>query len=175
MVRTFYLLCVAVALLASLATAEQLNVYGEPLQECGTEPGSGEGNGCTYRSYDRGAHQVCVTSMPGGFSSSTGQGPWSDAHIGQPWCICIWAYSNVIMQEGNKDEDLPIKCDALPEEVLSSSFSLKKFQDGGPQFLAAIDRMCNTCKAQAPSTEGLSALHSKCVGLKSAAGHKADY
>ena len=29
--------------------------------------------------------------MPIGFSSGTGQGPWSDQHVGEAWCICIWS------------------------------------------------------------------------------------
>eukprot|EP00240_Pyramimonas_obovata_P007876 CAMPEP_0118935508 /NCGR_PEP_ID=MMETSP1169-20130426/15679_1 /TAXON_ID=36882 /ORGANISM="Pyramimonas obovata, Strain CCMP722" /LENGTH=169 /DNA_ID=CAMNT_0006878553 /DNA_START=128 /DNA_END=637 /DNA_ORIENTATION=+ len=154
-----------VLLCASTASAQHLNVYGEPLQPCGQEPGSGEGDACTFRGYDRGAHQVCVTSLPGGFSASTGQGSWSDEFIGQNWCICIWAYASFVTNSGN----LPVKCDALPEEVLSSRFSLDKFRMGSHNFQDAIDTMCETCSAQAPSEAARSVLSSSCHSLRTAA------
>merc|ERR1711937_549176 len=63
---------------------------------------------------DAGAHEVCVTKLPHGFSSDTGQGAWSDQFTGKPWCICIWAYSNYILQ----NKDLPLKCESIPAKVL---------------------------------------------------------
>lgn len=151
-----------------------LNVYDEPLQSCGSHPGSGDGDRCTYRSYDAGAHQVCVSALPHGFSSKTGQGPWSNAHTGNSWCICIWAYANYYLTHG--DGDLPIKCDALPSEVLQSQYSLGKFKNCGAmssrcnQFDTAIERMCRTCHLQASSEKAKASLHSKCEAMWSAGG-----
>jgi hypothetical protein len=59
--------------------------------------------------------QVCVGELPDGFSTRTGQGPWSDEHTGFNWCICIWAYANFITQ--HDAPELPIQCDAIPEQV----------------------------------------------------------
>merc|ERR1712217_386375 len=65
--------------------------------------------------------------LPSGFSSETGQGPWSDQFTGQPWCICIWAYSNYILQ----NKDLPLKCESIPSKVLEEQYSLDKFKQCG--------------------------------------------
>jgi hypothetical protein len=153
--------------LSSFAVGQDLNVYGKPLAQCGTgSPGSGAGDQCTYRSYDAGAHQVCVTQLPNGFSSKTGQGPWSDSYSGQPWCICIWAYSNYVLNHG--DANLPVQCDALPDKVLTSDFALKKFQQCGKmaspcsEYNEAINKMCNHCKDTAPDEDAKKHLLEKC-------------
>ena len=88
------------------AAFAELNVYDEPIGA----RGSGNPNGCTYAAGDFGAHEVCVAELPSGFSSNTGQGSWSDSFTGQPWCICIWAYSNYILQ----NHDLGLKCESIP-------------------------------------------------------------
>merc|ERR1712048_700330 len=112
----------------------------------GSKPGSGEGDYCTYRGFDQGAHQVCVDSLPNSFSSRTGQGPWSESYAGQSWCICIWAYANYYLNYG--DGDLSIKCAALPSEVLQSQYSSNKWRNCGEmsspcnKFNQAIERMC---------------------------------
>eukprot|EP00746_Dinoflagellata_sp_MGD_P126888 gnl/MRDRNA2_/MRDRNA2_61608_c0_seq2.p1 gnl/MRDRNA2_/MRDRNA2_61608_c0~~gnl/MRDRNA2_/MRDRNA2_61608_c0_seq2.p1 ORF type:complete len:217 (-),score=25.43 gnl/MRDRNA2_/MRDRNA2_61608_c0_seq2:65-628(-) len=149
-----------------------LNVYGESLANCGTSPGSGEGDFCSYRSFDAGAHQVCVTKLPPSFSDRTGQSSWSDAYTGQSWCICIWAYANYYLNYG--DGDLPIKCDALPSEVLVSQYSLDKWRNygkmstrpGGDKFRKAIDRMCNTCASQARSESAKKEIQMKCEAIQ---------
>eukprot|EP00666_Eupelagonemidae_sp_cell4sb_P009228 gene9228-biopygen10090 len=51
---------------------------------------------CRFDRSDRGAHNVCIAELPHGFSSDTGQGPWSNEYAGRSWCICIWAYANYI-------------------------------------------------------------------------------
>merc|ERR1712032_1031879 len=88
------------------SAVEDGNVYGKPMTSCGQD----RTDGCTYSSMDSGAHQVCVTELPRNFSSDTGQGSWSDEFSGQPWCICIWAYSNYILQ----NKDLPLRCESIP-------------------------------------------------------------
>eukprot|EP00747_Dinoflagellata_sp_TGD_P186682 gnl/TRDRNA2_/TRDRNA2_43886_c0_seq1.p1 gnl/TRDRNA2_/TRDRNA2_43886_c0~~gnl/TRDRNA2_/TRDRNA2_43886_c0_seq1.p1 ORF type:complete len:326 (-),score=52.78 gnl/TRDRNA2_/TRDRNA2_43886_c0_seq1:101-1078(-) len=155
---------------AQAAEGTTLNVYGETMQQCGSSPGSGEGDFCTYRNYDKGAHQVCVDALPSSFSSRTGQGRWSDSYTGQSWCICIWAYANYYLSYG--DDDLPIKCDALPAEVLESQYSSNKWRNCGPmssqcsKFRDAIRRMCRTCDLQASSQSAKKTLRSKCQMLE---------
>mmetsp|Transcript_55502 Transcript_55502/g.119808 ORF Transcript_55502/g.119808 Transcript_55502/m.119808 type:complete len:175 (-) Transcript_55502:163-687(-) len=146
---------------------EQLNIYGAPLQKCESETSSTAGSGsngqCTFRSYDAGAHQVCVKALPGGFSSATGQGPWSDEFKSESWCICIWAYANYVT---NKDpNDLPIKCDAISSYVLHSGFAEAHFKAGTSQFLEAVGLMCNTCKDQAATEAEGKALQDRCEAL----------
>jgi len=140
-----------------------LNLYGRPLSTCASgKPGSGEGDACTYRSYDRGAHQICVGQLPQGFSKHTGQGMWSDDHTGSNWCICIWAYANYLQNHGPID----IQCDAIPEEVLISHYSLEKFKAGGQQFLQAVDTLCDTCATQAIDSESAAVLKTRCAAMR---------
>merc|ERR1719440_1385113 len=104
-------------------SSTSVHVYNKTMSDCG----SSHSGGCTYSAFDAGAHQVCVTQLPAGFSSDTGQGPWSDTFTGQPWCICIWAYSNYILQNNN----LALKCDSIPSKVLEAEYSLDKFKECG--------------------------------------------
>mmetsp|Transcript_103023 Transcript_103023/g.204463 ORF Transcript_103023/g.204463 Transcript_103023/m.204463 type:complete len:250 (+) Transcript_103023:79-828(+) len=146
----------------------ELNVYGNAMADCGTD----HATGCTYSSMDSGAHQVCVTSLPSGFSSDTGQGRWSDEYTGQPWCICIWAYSNYILQQ----KDLPLKCKAIPAKVLEEQYSLDKFKQCGSMSSTAgcgpedirrsIQSLCQQCVKQAGSDQDAKdALKTKCDAI----------
>merc|ERR1712078_61078 len=99
-----------------------VNVFGEKMVACGAHP-----SGCTYSSGDAGAHEVCVTKLPQGFSAKTGQGHWSDRFTGKPWCICIWAYSNYILHNSNP----PLDCKSIPDKVLKEKYSLDKFKQCG--------------------------------------------
>jgi len=114
-----------------------------------------------------------VKALPHGFSAQTGQGPWSDSYTGAPWCICIWAYSNYVLQNG--DENLPVQCDAIPERVLISRYALDKFQQCGSmasscsQYNEAITKMCNHCAATAPDEDGKASLKKKCDEILAAA------
>merc|ERR1719215_2025125 len=158
---------------ATLAGAE-LNVYDKPMQNCGAT----HSDGCTYAAFDFGAHEVCVSALPHGFSSETGQGPWSDVFEGQPWCICIWAYSNYILQH----HDLSLKCESIPSKVLEEQYSLDKFEmcgkmsssEGcGPEDIGrSIHSLCHQCKEQANGDEAAeNALKSKCDRILAAAPH----
>jgi hypothetical protein len=143
------------------------NVYGNAMTDCGPDHASG----CTYTTYDAGAHEVCVTKLPHGFSSETGQGPWSDEFTGQPWCICIWAYSNYILQ----NKDLSLKCESIPAKVLEERYSLDKFQQcgsmsstqgcGPEDIRRSIQSLCQQCDAQAPDEDGRAALKNKCDAI----------
>merc|ERR1711934_1289184 len=133
------------------------------------------GNGCTYSAGDSGAHEVCVTKLPPGFSQKTGQGSWSNKFTGKPWCICIWAYSNYILHHGN----MPLRCNSIPDKVLKEHYSLEKFQqcgkmsstDGcGPEDIRrSIHKLCDTCGAQAPNAAGKSHMEGLCTSLISVA------
>merc|ERR1711937_709042 len=151
---------------ANLVLAE-LNVYGKPMENCGANHAAG----CTYVAYDAGAHEVCVTQLPQGFSSDTGQGPWSDEYTGQPWCICIWAYSNYILQH----KDLPLKCESIPSKVLEEKYSLDKFkqcgsmtsEEGcGPEDIRrSIESLCEQCDTEAPDAGSKIVLKNKCQAI----------
>jgi len=153
-----------------LALAE-LNVYGQPMTDCGPD----HYGGCTYVAGDSGAHEVCATKLPHGFSSNTGQGPWSDEYEGQPWCICIWAYSNYILQ----NKDLPLKCASIPSKVLEEQYSLDKFKEcgsmastlgcGDEDIRRSIESLCQQCDQQAGDYASKSALKAKCDAILASA------
>jgi len=149
----------------------EMNVYDKPMVDCGADHSSG----CTYVAGDGGAHQVCVNQLPHGFSSVTGQGPWSDQFQGQPWCICIWAYSNYILH----NKDLPLKCESIPAKVLEEQYSLDKFKQCGqmsstngcgPEDIGrSIRSLCQQCHTQATDEDSKDALRHKCDGILVAA------
>jgi len=168
-------LVLVLALHGSRAVTAEMNVYDQPMTQCG----SNHANGCTYVAYDAGAHEVCVTQLPHGFSSDTGQGPWSDQFTGQPWCICIWAYSNYILQH----KDLSLKCESIPDKVLEEQYSMDKFKQcgsmsstqgcGAEDIRRSIQSLCQQCDGQAKDQTSKSALKSKCDKILNAAPHAA--
>eukprot|EP00667_Euglena_gracilis_P032410 EG_transcript_49612 len=109
-------------LVCAASDQPQLNVYGTALQSCegpsGHSAGSADTGRCTFRHSDRGAHQVCVKALPGGFSTKTGQGSWSDEFKERLWCICIWAFASWATTQATP---LPLKCDAISSAVLDSN------------------------------------------------------
>merc|ERR1719502_1240640 len=126
--RAAALLLLGVIALTSLTTAQaDLNVYGETLTHCGSGEGDSAPKECEYHASDSGAHEICATKLPHGFSADTGQGHWSDQFSGKPWCICIWAYSNYILQH----KDMPVDCKAIPDKVLEEQYSISKFAQCG--------------------------------------------
>lgn len=153
----------ALALFSSWAMGE-MNVYDQPMTECGPSHASG----CTYVAEDAGAHEVCVRQLPNGFSAETGQGDWSDSFTGQPWCICIWAYSNYILQK----RDLSLKCESIPSKVLEGQYSLDKFEQcglmsstegcGSEDIRRSIKSLCQQCDKQADDDDSKAALKGKC-------------
>merc|ERR1719162_1059042 len=136
-----------------------------------TACGADHFGGCSYVAQDAGAHQVCVGNLPQGFSSNTGQGPWSDQFEGQPWCICIWAYSNYILQH----KDLSVKCESIPAKVLEEQYSLDKFKQcgsmsstegcGPEDIRRSIQSLCQQCDGQASDQASKAALKSKCDAI----------
>merc|ERR1711937_501638 len=162
--------------LAGVATClAEKNVYGKPMSNCGGD----HANGCTYSPMDAGAHEVCVTKLPKGFSADTGQGHWSDQFSGKPWCICIWAYSNYILQ----NKGLPLKCESIPSKVIEEKYSLDKFKQcgkmssttgcGSEDIRRSIQSLCTQCDAQTKDDASKTALKNKCDAiLKSAPAAK---
>lgn len=161
-----------VLLLHGQTASGETNVYGKEMADCGQDHESG----CTYSAGDSGAHQVCVTRLPHGFSSKTGQGSWSDQYTGQPWCICIWAYSNYILQR----KDLPLKCQSIPAKVLEEAYSLDKFKQcgsmastegcGAEDIRRSIQSLCQQCDEQAGDDQGSkAALKAKCDSILASA------
>lgn len=150
---------------------QETNVYGNPMAACGPR----HAGGCIYEANDAGAHEVCVTQLPKGFSSQTGQGPWSEQFAGQPWCICIWAYSNYILQS----KDLALTCQSIPSKVLEEQYSLHNFEQcgnrsskegcGAEDIRRSIQSLCQQCDAQAGDKASKSALKAKCDKILAAA------
>jgi len=150
----------------------EVNVYDEEMSSCGASHAAG----CTYAAADTGAHEVCVEKLPPGFSTDTGQGPWSDEFKGQPWCVCIWAYSNYILQE----KDLALKCESIPAKVLEEQYSMDKFKQcgkmsstdgcGAEDIQRSIKSLCLQCGHQAgDEASKKKALKAKCDAILSSA------
>lgn len=149
------------------AALGEVNVYDQPMSNCGGDHPSG----CTYMAYDMGAHEVCVTSLPDQFSIATGQGGWSQMYTGKPWCICIWAYSNYILQ----NKDLALKCDSIPSTVLEEQYSLDKFKQcgsmsstegcGAEDIRRSIQTLCQQCDSQATDAASRASLKAKCNAI----------
>jgi hypothetical protein len=168
---SFGLLFVALLPLLTKSALAETNVYGQEMTDCGPNHASG----CTYSEMDMGAHQVCVTKLPHGFSSETGQGSWSDKFTGRPWCICIWAYSNYILH----NKDLPLKCESIPATVLEEQYSLDKFKQcgsmsstegcGAEDIRRSIQSLCQQCDAQTGDQGSKTALKAKCDAILASA------
>merc|ERR1719379_1164323 len=48
------------------------------------------GSSCPPYEYD--VHCVAISSLPSDFCYVTEQPNWCADHVGEPWCICDWAY-----------------------------------------------------------------------------------
>jgi hypothetical protein len=109
---------------------------------------------------------VCIKEMPNGFSASTGQGPWSDEHEGQSWCICIWAFSHWVSGGGN-GRNLLLQCDAISAKVVDSAFARSHLQGarGGGDYDTAVATLCNTCSGQASNDSQRQHLSEQCRSL----------
>lgn len=123
------------------------NIYGETLQSCqqaGTaSTGFTRDGHCSWIPGDHGAHQVCV-DMPAEFSSKTGQGHWSDAYEGQPWCICVWAWTGWIAQN---EEHAVARCDATVAMVLDETWATPHLRGGQTRenYYTAMKELCHQC------------------------------
>jgi len=121
------------------------NIYGEDLINCGTPGSTGftRSGGCEWVYGDHGAHQVCV-DMPPDFSSTTGQGHWSDAYTGQPWCICVWAWTGWVAQHGLYAK---ADCGATVAMVLDRTWATSHLNADQTQenYFTAMKELCSQC------------------------------
>merc|ERR1712232_904182 len=98
-----------------------------------------------------------------------------DEFAGQPWCICIWAYSNYILQH----KDLGLKCESIPSKVLEEQYSLDKFEQcgsmssregcGAEDIRRSIQSLCQQCDAEATNEGAKASLKSKCDAIMASA------
>merc|ERR1711988_1768262 len=173
--RIITITCVLAAATLYVSAEADINVLGTELKSCGHSDPSG----CTYSPLDAGAHEVCTTHLPNGFSAKTGQGPWSQPYTGKPWCICIWAYSNFILN--NSVNKMPLRCTAIPDKVLEEKYSLDKFEQcgkmsstggcGEEDIRRSIQSLCKQCHDQAEDHKQKAFLEKKCKKLLRSAPH----
>lgn len=163
--------------MSSLGLGGYESVYGTELRTCqgvtsAAAPGSGDAmKRCSFRFLDKGAHQVCVRSLPQNFSLDTGQGPWSDAFSGRPWCICVWAFASYASR---MERILPLSCEATAAQVLDPSHVATAYRRCGPggfpcsvkRASQAIELFCGECSQQAPSKLALRTLQQRCDKLR---------
>ena len=109
------------------------NIYGEPLLACRSEGSSDMLGSWNHEGLCNetggGVHQICVdVNKTPGFSSSTGQGDWSDGRKGKNHCMCLgaWALYKARQDLGEiphtEDE---LKCSAIMDHALSEKYISK--------------------------------------------------
>jgi len=134
-----------------------LNLYDEPLQKCSHpghtgNAGSSQNNG-KCDELGGGVHSLCVNELPPDFSSETGQSAWSSEKQGQPWCVCIGAWS---MYQA-KRHNVGANCNAIPDFVFKeeyigkwSTWNGNELQD---QIIDGINELYKQCKSDASSSQ----------------------
>ena len=110
---------------------DMLNIYDQPLQECGNDNmTSGSWDECGRCSEKGGGvHQICVKNIAKNtpnFSSNTGQSSWSDQRGDDNHCVCLGAWS---LYNTKVDTNNVLKCDAIPKISLSNDY-VSKFSEG---------------------------------------------
>lgn len=112
---------------------ELLNIYDQPLQECGNNNmsnGSWDINKkCSE--LDGGVHQICVNNIAENlknFSLETDQSDWSDEREDNNHCVCLGAWSLYNTKNKLKGKRV-LKCDAIPKVSLSNRY-VSKFSQG---------------------------------------------
>ena len=112
-----------------------LNIYDEPLKQCGNEyMNSGSWNNqykCSEE--DGGAHQICINNISNktpNFSLHTGQSNWSNKRNNDNHCVCLgaWSLYNAKLKNKSKKSNV-LKCDAIPKISLSKKY-VQKFRPG---------------------------------------------
>lgn len=123
-----------------LAEALLLNVYDEPLADCG-DPTQGRGSWGTMNEPFKcdepagGAHQICfvrIGQLANRFSLATGQSDWSTARAASNHCVCLGAWANYAAkrEQGLISGDawseagiVQIDCRATPKAALTEAFA----------------------------------------------------
>ena len=131
-----------VTLMATTASASELNVYGDPLQSCSrngmAKTGFTRTGLCEDYDTDSGSHNVCInipSSQGGNFCTVTGQPNWCDEEKDchdedettdggallcpiQNWCVCEWAFERYLDTVGGCDKIAEIVCESTNHKVI---------------------------------------------------------
>tara|TARA_A100001015_G_C14848992_1_gene655663 strand:- start:38 stop:679 length:642 start_codon:yes stop_codon:yes gene_type:complete len=121
--------------------SELLNIYDQPLQECGNNNMSNGSwdNNKKCSELDGGVHQICVNNIAENlknFSLETGQSDWSDKREDNNHCVCLgaWSLYNSKLTKDKKNKlkgKRVLKCDAIPKVALSNRYVRKFSQWNG--------------------------------------------
>ncbi len=125
---------------SSSADSGPLNIYDEPLQDCG-DPSQGLGSwqlGPDPYKCDElggGVHQICfleIGERANQFSTTTGQSDWSTGRAANNHCVCLGAFANYVAKREQGQIEGPdfrevtgerqVKCDAIPKVSLSPQY-----------------------------------------------------
>ena len=140
-------------------TEPMLNIYNEPLKECGT-PSMTNGSWDSNRKCSEltgGVHQICIKNIAKNtknFSKQTGQSNWSDKRGNNNHCVCLGAWS--LYNTQNKPENV-LKCDAIPKASLSINY-VSKFSEGWNKW--------NGLELKDQIKNGVEALFKNCYNTK---------
>lgn len=161
---------------------EGTNIYGEKLEKCGFVEEESCGN-------DGDSLKICAALVP-----RVGQGQknkyWLKAEQEHNlWiieqfakCISIWDLGSSSFLRGVTygNNDLVVKCDALPSDVLQSQFTLDTFRECEleaheyasatssqrcKKFHRAIDNICTTCSTQSLKVSAKDTLAGMCGAI----------
>ena len=155
------------------------NVYGQALQSCSSDgmalTGFTRSGSCVEETDDVGSHHICMdlsstSSNADGsnFCQVTGQSNWcayddmpcheDSTQTGCPvanWCVCQWAFSAYVLQEGC-DQIQTIVCDAINIEAVlayqkmiaqpsSSSSASSNYGQSQSKYQVALDCLVDRC------------------------------
>ena len=155
------------------------NVYGQALQSCSSDgmalTGFTRSGSCVEETDDVGSHHICMdlsstSSNADGsnFCQVTGQSNWcayddmpcheDSTQTGCPvanWCVCQWAFSAYVLQEGC-DQIQTIVCDAINLEAVlayqkmiaqpsSSSSASSNYGQSQSKYQVALDCLVDRC------------------------------
>uniref|UniRef100_A0A0G4F7H0 Uncharacterized protein n=1 Tax=Chromera velia CCMP2878 TaxID=1169474 RepID=A0A0G4F7H0_9ALVE len=163
------------------------NVLGQPLGVCDRSKahdpnpnfaatGYERNNQCTSNAPDAGSHYVCV-DLPAGQQDSEKDPAWSNfwTETGQasdkadaqqsfpkpgPWCICMWAFADMLSQHPNFKSLLD--CPAVNKWVV------ERYDSNNSRECKALVAVCDQCGVGGSSVP--EALSSKCKEAKSKCG-----
>ena len=158
-----------------------LNVYGQALQSCSSEgmalTGYTRSGSCIEETDDVGSHHICrdlsstASNADGSnFCQVTGQSNWcayddmpchaDSTQTGCPvtnWCVCQWAFSLYVLQEGC-DQIQTIVCDAINIEAVlayqkmiaqpsssSSSSASSNYGQSQSKYQVALECLVDRC------------------------------
>jgi uncharacterized protein (DUF2237 family) len=115
---------------------QQLNVAGDPLEFCNTDPskettGYSGNNMCTSVEEDTGKHRICFTDIATPVSNGktlctlSGQDDWCRQGNRGNWCICEWAAQEAL-NNLSTDEDRKTFLSRIKHEATNRNVNLPK-------------------------------------------------